>query len=115
MDYAKTLKLRFRAGDLDLPERRKRHTRSQEEEGAHMCPCSEPIKSRIHIVGYCEKRKEERDVLEMRKLDECGMVKLGTLDSSEKTIAILVDRWWSQTAKQERDATSKKKVIFGKT
>ena len=25
MDYAKTLKLRFRVGDLDLPERRKRY------------------------------------------------------------------------------------------
>ena len=32
MDYAKTLKLQFRAGDLDLPERRKRYTSSQEEE-----------------------------------------------------------------------------------
>ena len=28
MDFAKTLKLRFRVGDLDLPERRKRHTSS---------------------------------------------------------------------------------------
>ena len=26
MDYAKTLKLRFRVGNLDLPERRKRYT-----------------------------------------------------------------------------------------
>ena len=28
----KTLKLRFRVGDLDLPERRKRHTSSRDEE-----------------------------------------------------------------------------------
>ena len=34
--------------------------------------------------------KVERDVIEeMRKLDECDMGKLCTLDSSEKTIAIL--------------------------
>ena len=30
--YAKKLKLRFRAGDLDLPKRRKRYTSSREEE-----------------------------------------------------------------------------------
>ena len=29
-----------------------------------------------------------------------------TLDSSEKTIAILKDRWYPQAAKQERDKTS---------
>ena len=36
--------------------------------------------------------KGERDVLEdMRKIDECGMEKFGTPDSSEKTIATLRD------------------------
>ena len=29
-------------------------------------------------------------------------------DSREKTIAILGDRWWPQTAKQDEDRTSKK-------
>ena len=47
--------------------------------------------------------KEERNVLEMRKIDECDMEKFSTLDISEKTIAILGDRWWPQTAKQEGD------------
>ena len=36
----------------------------------------------------------------MRNIDECGMEKLGTLESSEKTIGFLGDRW-SQTANQE--------------
>ena len=60
MDFAKTLKLRLRVGDLDLPERRKVYTGSQEgeEEGeevtAHMCPRGKAIESRIHIVGECE-------------------------------------------------------------
>ena len=44
----------------------------------------------------------------MRKIDECDMEKFGTLDSSEKTIAILGDRWWPQKAKQEGDKISKK-------
>ena len=44
----------------------------------------------------------------MMKIDECVMEKFGTLDSSEKTIAILGDRWWSQTAEQEGDKISKK-------
>ena len=41
MDYAKKLKLRFRVGDLDLPERRKRYTSSRKEEdvATSMCPC----------------------------------------------------------------------------
>ena len=41
MDFVKTLKLRFRVGDLDLPERRKRYTSSAEEKGVHaqVCPC----------------------------------------------------------------------------
>ena len=59
-------------------------------------------------MGKCELNKEEQDALEeMRKVDERDMEKFGTLDinSSEKTIAILGDRRWSQTAKQEGDKT----------
>ena len=52
MDFAKTLKLHFRVGDLDLPEIRKRSTSSREEEevDAQMCPCGKAIESRTHIV-----------------------------------------------------------------
>ena len=39
----------------------------------------------------------------MRETDERDMEELGTLDSSEKTIAILGDGWWPQAAKQGRD------------
>ena len=95
--------LRFRAGDLDLPERKNRYanSREEEEEGAQMCPCCRAKESRSHIVGEREMYKEERDVLEeeMRTIDECDVEKFDTLDSSEKTIAILGDRWWPQTAK----------------
>ena len=35
------------------------------------------------------------------------MEKFGRLESSEKTIAILGDRWWPQTAKQDVDRISK--------
>ena len=71
MDYAKKLKLRFRVGDLDLPERRKRYTSSREEEdvATNMCPCGTTIESRTHVVGECEIYKEERDAFEeMRKI-----------------------------------------------
>ena len=83
MDFAITLKLRFGVGDLDLPERRKRHTGSREEEevDAQMCPCGKAIESRTPIVGECEVYKEERDVLEeemMREMDECDMEEFGT-------------------------------------
>ena len=37
----------------------------------------------------------------MRELDNGDMEGFGELDGSEKTIAILGDRWWSQAAKQE--------------
>ena len=52
MDYAKSLKLRFRVGDLDLPEKRKRYTSSREEEdvATNMCPCGTTIETRTRIV-----------------------------------------------------------------
>ena len=53
--------------------------------------------------------KEERDALEeeMSKLDVCDMEEFGSLQSSEKTIAILGDRWWPQMAKQDGDRINK--------
>ena len=39
----------------------------------------------------------------MRKINECDMETFGALDSSQKTIAILGDKWWPQTVKQEVD------------
>ena len=36
-----------------------------------------------------------------RKIDLCDMEEFCRLESSEKTIAILGDRWWPQTAKQD--------------
>ena len=76
---------------------------------AHMCPCGTTIERRTHRVGECEIYKEERDALEeeMRKLDECDMEEFGRLESCEKTIAILGDRWWPQTAKHDGDRISK--------
>ena len=109
MDYAKTLKLRFRVGDLDLPGRRKRYASSREEEEiAKMCPCGKAAESGTHLVGECEIYKEERDLLQgMREIDQCDMEKFGTLDSSEKTIATLGDTWWPQKAKQQGDKMTK--------
>ena len=64
MDYAKALKLRFRVGDLDLPEGKLWYTSGrEEEEDAQMCPCGKAVEGRAHIVGGFEMYKEERDVL----------------------------------------------------
>ena len=111
-DYAKRLKLRFRVGGLDLPERRKRYSSSREEEdvATNMCPCGTTIEGRTHTVGESEMYKEERDALEeeMSKLDVRDVEEFGRLESIEKTIAILEDRWWPQTkAKQDGDRISK--------
>ena len=111
MGYEKKLKVRLRAGDLDLPERRKRCTSSRQEEdvATSMCPRGTTIESRTHVVGECDIYKEERNALEneIMKLDACHMEEFGRLESSEKTIAILEDKWWPQTAKQDGDRTSK--------
>ena len=78
MDYAKKMKLRFRVGDLDLPERRKRYsyTSSGEEEDVaiNICPCGTTTES-THVVEECEICKEERDALEeeMMTFDVPGM------------------------------------------
>ena len=78
---AKTLKLRFRVGDLDLPQRRTRYTIncSREEEDAQLCPRGKENESRAHIVGYFEIYKGERDVLEVRQIDECDMEKFNAV------------------------------------
>ena len=44
---------------------------------------------------------------EMVKLDECDVETFGRPGSSEKTIAILGDTWWPQTAKQDGNRISK--------
>ena len=73
-----------------------------------MCPRGKAIEGGTHIVGECELYKEERDALdEMRKIDNCDIEKFGTLHSSEKTIAILGDKWWPQKASQEGEKISK--------
>ena len=46
----------------------------------------------------------------MSKIDECDKEKFSVLNGSEKTIAILGDRWWPQTAKQEGDRIGKKYI-----
>ena len=87
MDHAKMLKLRFRVGDLDLPERRKRYTSSRKEEdvATNMCPCRTTIESRTYIVGECEICKEERDAVEeIRKIDVCDVEKVGRIESNIK-------------------------------
>ena len=61
------------------------------------------------MVGECEIYKDERNVLEegVGRLHDCDMEEFCRQESSEKTIAILGDRWWPQTAKQQGDKISK--------
>ena len=50
MDYAKAIKLRYRVGDLDLPESRTRYTSSrEEEEGAQKCPRGKSMEWSSHL------------------------------------------------------------------
>ena len=80
IDYAKKMEPQFRVRDLDLPERRKRYTSSREEaEDAQLCPCGKPKESRTRIVAECGMGKDERDVSEMKKMDDCDMGKVITL------------------------------------
>ena len=57
---------------------------------------------------------EERDVLkeEMGGMDECDVEEFGILDSGERTIAMLGDRWWPEAAKQEGDKNSKNALML---
>ena len=86
-----------------------------------MRPFGKAVESRTHIVGECEIYKEERDVLEeVRKIDKCtyhGEVwHTIKIYSSEKTIAVILDGWWPETAKQGGNKMEQKeKVTYGKT
>ena len=44
----------------------------------------------------------------MGEIEECDIEDFDTLDSSEKTIAVLGDRWGRQVAKQEGSKISDK-------
>ena len=79
-----------------MAERRKRYavpwyisSQEEEEEDAQMYPCGKAIESKAHIVGECEVRKEERDMLEeeTRKTGDCNLDSF--VESSEKASAIL--------------------------
>ena len=111
MGYAKTPELRCRVGNLGLPERRNWHTsnRVEEEEGAQEYPCGNADESRTRIVGELDLRKEERNVFEdgISNIDGCDMKKFCTMSFIEKTIAVLGDKWWPQTAKEEGNKISK--------
>ena len=82
----------------------------EEEEERQNCPCGKAKESRAHIVAECELYKEERDVLEgeMRDVNEGGMKSFDALEGREKTIALLGDAWWPQTAKQDGDKTCRR-------
>ena len=114
MDYAKTLKLQFRVGDLNLPERRRRYTRSREEEEeyAQMCHVLVAEQKRIELTlcenvkctrrnGMCWRRRGKQTTVIWRNLQHHIMC-------TEKTIAIPGDRWWQQKAKQEGHKVSVK-------
>ena len=66
-------------------------------------PCGKALESRTHLEWEnVNSTRRNGMCYRWRKIDECDMDTFGTLDSSEKTIAILGDRWWPQTAKQGR-------------
>ena len=54
MDYAKTLKLQFSVGYLDLPERRGNTSSREEEEDALVVPLVATQYRRTHVMGERE-------------------------------------------------------------
>ena len=62
---------------------------------------------RVFCVIHSRVLKRPNVLEETRKIDECDMEKFGTPDRREKTIAMLGDRSWPNTAKQEGDKKSK--------
>ena len=60
-------------------------------------------------VTYQESLECTREKLRetMRRIDDCGMEKFCTLDSSEKHIAMRGDRWYLPAATREGDDNTK--------
>ena len=94
-------KLRFRVGDQDLPERSIPVVERRKK--IHICAL-EAKQSRVEPIKWeTVKYRGPGCVRGDEKIDECDMEKFSTLNGSEKAIAILGDRWWPRTAKQEGD------------
>ena len=67
------------------------------------------IGSKTHEVGECDIYTRRNGIYMLdEEMTEIDMGEFDTLDSSEKTIAILGGRWWPPVAKQEGDEISKK-------
>ena len=103
VDATKCLELRFRVTDPDTCQKEK-EIHQESSGGGSRCtelPCGKATESRTHVVAEHELYKEKRDVLEeeMRGVNTGGMKSFEAADSSEKTVDILGDRRWPQTAK----------------
>ena len=83
MDYAKTLKLLFRVGDVDLPKRGIPVVRRGKNTQIRVHVAKQ--QGRTYIARECAMYKEERDVFEeMRQRDECDLEKFSQLDNRKQ-------------------------------
>lgn len=79
------------------------------EDGEQRNPYGNTDEVRTHIVGKRELYKEKWNVLveDTRTIDRRNMEKFDTLHSDDKTIAVLGDRWRSQTTREETNKIKK--------
>ena len=76
---------------------------------AHMCPSGTTIESRARMVEESEMHMEGQHAFEegMRKSEDGDKEEFRRLESSEKTIAFLGDRWWLPNKKTQGDRMNK--------
>lgn len=61
MDEGTKLKVKFRTGDIDLQERRRRF-RKVDEDDKFKCECGTECEDRVHVVAECPFYNKERSV-----------------------------------------------------
>jgi len=109
MDEGTKLKVKFRTGDIDLQERRRRFRKVDEDDDKFKCQCGAECEDRVHVVAECTLYEKEREVYltELGEIDGCDRDKFETWDNQEKTVAILGDKKWPMRARSEVDRIGK--------
>lgn len=53
MDEETKLKVKFRTGDIDIQERRRRFRKVGEDDDKFKCDCGSECEDRVHVVAEC--------------------------------------------------------------
>lgn len=108
LDEGTRIKVKFRTGDIDLRERRRRF-RKLDDEDKFKCDCGAECEDRVHVVAECPSYDQEREgyMVELEKVDSRYREKFEAWNKEEKTVAVLGCKMWPRKDRFKVDRLGK--------